>query len=151
MKAAIGVGTPSEMTPSAYVTSPGRSRTMAAIRRRDTKPEVALRSAIHRLGYRFRKDYPLRVDGKLIRPDIAFTKRRVAVFIDGCFWHCCPEHGRRPSVNERYWTPKLEANVTRDQEQTAALEAAGWQVLRFWEHQQVDLIAAAIANVVDRP
>jgi DNA mismatch endonuclease, patch repair protein len=151
MKGCIGAGTQSGIEPPGYVTSPGRSRTMAAIRRRDTKPEVALRSAIHRLGYRFRKDYPLRVDGKLIRPDIAFTRRLVAVFIDGCFWHCCPEHGRRPGVNECYWSPKLEANVRRDQVQTAALQAAGWQVLRFWEHEKVDLIVSRIADALDYP
>jgi DNA mismatch endonuclease (patch repair protein) len=82
---------------------------MAAIRRTDTMQEVALRSALHRRGFRFRKDYPIRVDGKLIRPDIAFTKRRLTVFVDGCFWHCCPEHGRQPSVNNSYWSPQASA------------------------------------------
>ena len=132
-----------------YVTTPGRSRNMAAIRRRDTKPEVKLRSVLHRLGYRFRKDYPIRVDGKLIRQDIAFTKRRVAVFVDGCFWHCCPEHGRQPSVNDAYWSPKLSGNVKRDKEQTAALQSSGWTVLRFWEHEQVPQITAAITAAVN--
>ena len=81
---------------------------MRAIRRVDTKPELALRSALHRRGYRFRKDYRLDLDaGARVRPDIAFTARRVAVFVDGCFWHACPEHGRDPAVNEWYWAPKL--------------------------------------------
>lgn len=119
---------------------------MSAIRRRDTKPEVRLRSALHRLGHRFRKDYPVRVDGKLVRPDVAFTRRKLAVFVDGCFWHCCPEHGRLPKVNDAYWSPKLEANVRRDRQQTAALQSAGWTVLRFWEHEDNDVIAAAIAK-----
>jgi DNA mismatch endonuclease (patch repair protein) len=109
---------------------------MAAIRRADTKQEVALRSELHRCGFRFRKDYPIRVADKLIRPDIAFTKQRVAIFVDGCFWHCCPLHGRRPNVNGAYWSPKLQRNAERDQQQTAALHAAGWTVLRFWEHEQ---------------
>lgn len=116
---------------------------MAAIRRRDTKPEVALRSALHRSGLRFRKDYPLRVDGKLIRPDIAFPRRRVAVFVDGCFWHSCPDHGRKPGENEKYWLPKLTRNADRDREQTQALESAGWAVLRIWEH-------VALPDAVDR-
>lgn len=121
---------------------------MAAIRRSDTKPEVRLRSTLHRLGYRFRKDHPVRVDGKVIRPDIAFTKRRVAVFIDGCFWHSCPQHGRKPGVNGDYWSPKLEGNARRDRAQTAALESQGWTVLRFWEHEDEDSVIATIQAAV---
>lgn len=121
---------------------------MAAIRRRDTKPEVRLRSALHRLGYRFRKDHPIRIAGKLIRPDITFTKHRVAVFVDGCFWHSCPEHGRKPSVNGAYWSPKLEGNVRRDHDQTAALASAGWMVMRFWEHEEQSEIIAAITHAL---
>jgi DNA mismatch endonuclease (patch repair protein) len=121
---------------------------MAAIRRRDTKPEVRLRSALHRLGYRFRKDHPIRIEGKLIRPDIAFTKHRIAVFIDGCFWHCCPEHGRRPGVNGDYWSPKLEGNVKRDRNQSTALASAGWTVMRFWEHEEQGGIVAAITSAL---
>lgn len=143
-----GDGAPTAHEPPEYVTTPGRSRNMAAIRRRDTKPEVKLRSALHRLGYRFRKDHPIRVEGKLIRPDVAFTKRRVAVFIDGCFWHSCPEHGRRPSVNGEYWSPKLEGNVKRDHSQTAALQSAGWTVLRFWEHETIEITLETIENAV---
>lgn len=120
---------------------------MAAIRRKDTKPEVKLRSALHRLGYRFRKDYVVRIDGKVIRPDIAFTRHKLAIFVDGCFWHRCPEHGRPPSVNSEYWSPKLRGNVDRDRRQTAALESAGWRVLRCWEHQPVE---AALAMVVSQ-
>ena len=88
--------------------SEGRSANMRAIRRTDTKPELALRRALHRMGYRFRKDYRLDLDaGKRVRPDIAFTARKVAVFVDGCFWHACPDHGSKPSVNQGYWAPKL--------------------------------------------
>lgn len=142
-------GTPANAETPAYVTSPGRSRNMAAIRRRDTKPEVMVRSALHRRGYRFRKDYAIRLDGQLVRPDIAFTRQRVAVFIDGCFWHCCPEHGRQPGVNGEYWSPKLKGNVERDRRQTTALQTNGWTVLRFWEHQETDDIVAALTNLFD--
>lgn len=108
---------------------------MQANKRRDTGPERALRSAIHAAGYRYRCDY--RIDlpgGKRVRPDIVFTRRRVVVFVDGCFWHSCPEHGSEPSTNPGYWRPKLARNRERDAENTAALEAAGWVVLRIWEH-----------------
>jgi DNA mismatch endonuclease, patch repair protein len=119
---------------------------MRAIRRTDTKPEVALRSALHRQGYRFRKDYRLTLDdGARVRPDIAFTGRRVAVFVDGCFWHACPEHGRNPSVNEWYWAPKLRRTMERDAAANAALVAAGWRVVRVWEHVS---LAEAVAAVV---
>jgi DNA mismatch endonuclease (patch repair protein) len=146
-----GGATPIDAKPAAYVTSPGRSRNMAAIRRMDTTPEVVLRSALHRAGYRFRKDYPVRIDRKLIRPDIAFTRRRIAIFIDGCFWHSCPEHGRRPTVNSQYWLPKLKRNAERDRQQTDALATAGWTVLRFWEHESQEDVLRSIIEVLDRP
>ncbi|MCB9440308.1 MAG: very short patch repair endonuclease [Mycolicibacterium sp.] len=151
MVAEDGPGTPVHPETAPYLTTPGRSRNMAAIRRRDTKPEVRLRSALHRLGYRFRKDYRIRVNGRLVRPDIAFTKRRVAIFVDGCFWHSCPEHGRQPGANGEYWSPKLAGNVRRDRDQTAALQSDGWCVLRFWEHEDVDDVVAAIEQAITWP
>ncbi|WP_078344773.1 very short patch repair endonuclease [Mycobacteroides chelonae] len=151
METASDAGAPPSSEVEVYVTSPGRSRNMAAIRRKDTKPEVTLRSTLHRMGYRFRKDHPVRIDGQLVRPDIAFTRRRVAVFVDGCFWHNCPEHGRQPRVNGEYWSPKLEGNARRDRRQTAALEAAGWTVLRFWEHEPLDLAVSAIEQSLATP
>ena len=131
-----------------YVTPPGRSRNMAAIRRSNTAPEVALRASLHRLGYRFRKDFPLRIEERLIRPDVVFTKRRLAIFVDGCFWHSCPEHGRRPRVNGEYWSPKLEGNAARDREQTRVLESAGWTVLRFWAHEDLRDIVDAVDRLL---
>jgi DNA mismatch endonuclease (patch repair protein) len=125
--------------------SPGRSANMRAIRRTDTKPELALRRALHRLGYRFRKDYRLDLaPGRRVRPDIVFTARRVAVFVDGCFWHACPEHGSKPAVNQGYWNPKLQRNTERDRAADAALELAGWQVVRLWEHVPLDDAVTAV-------
>ncbi|GAB3156166.1 very short patch repair endonuclease [Microbispora hainanensis] len=123
----------------------GRSRNMRANRRADTKPEVALRSALHRLGYRYRKDLRLDLGDVRVRPDIVFTGRKLAVFVDGCFWHVCPEHGRQPTTNEWYWAPKLRRNVERDRAADAALTAAGWQVVRLWEHES---LPAAVETVV---
>ncbi|HZC61582.1 MAG TPA: very short patch repair endonuclease [Streptosporangiaceae bacterium] len=130
--------------------TPGRSANMRANRRTDTKPELALRSALHRQGYRFRKDFRLDLDGGArVRPDIAFTGRRVAVFVDGCFWHVCPQHGRDPAVNESYWSPKLRRNVERDRAADAALAAAGWRVVRVWEHQSLDEAVALVVAALD--
>lgn len=129
----------------------GRSRNMQANRRTNTKPEVALRSALHRLGYRYRKDLLLRLDdGVRVRPDIVFTARKVAVFVDGCFWHACPDHGRQPTVNEWYWTPKLARNVERDRKVTSALMAAGWDVVRVWEHESLTAAIDAVTAAVKR-
>ena len=125
--------------------NPGRSANMRANRRKDTKPELALRRALHAQGYRYRKDYRLELAGTRVRPDIAFTARRVAVFVDGCFWHCCPEHGSQPANNTWYWAPKLVRNVERDRAADSALAAAGWSVVRVWEHESLE---AAVAVVV---
>ncbi|WP_454226247.1 very short patch repair endonuclease [Propioniciclava flava] len=128
--------------------SSGRRRNMQANRRRDTKPELALRSALHRAGFRYRVDYRIALPGGRVRPDIVFTRKRIAVFVDGCFWHCCPEHGSQPSVNQVYWSPKLARNVERDVRNTELLRETGWTVLRIWEHVSVEaafgLVAAAV-------
>jgi DNA mismatch endonuclease (patch repair protein) len=131
--------------------NPGRSRNMRANRRTDTKPEVALRKALHARGYRYRKDFRLDLPGGVrVRPDIVFTARKVAVFVDGCFWHVCPEHGREPTSNEWYWTPKLRRNVERDRAADAALTANGWRVVRLWEHEPLPSAVAAVAAAVDQ-
>jgi DNA mismatch endonuclease, patch repair protein len=132
-----------------HPSSPGRSANMRANRRTDTKPELALRRALHKRGYRFRKDYRLDLDGgRRVRPDIAFTARRVAVFVDGCFWHACPEHGSKPRANDWYWTPKLARNVERDRVADETLASAGWQVVRIWEHDSLEQALAAVIAVV---
>lgn len=121
---------------------------MLGNKRRDTKPEVALRSALHAAGLRFRKDYRLDLDGVRFRPDIVFTRAKVAVFVDGCFWHSCPTHGTRPTRNVDYWLPKLERNVHRDREQDAALAAHGWQSVRIWEHEDLSHAVERVLTAV---
>ncbi len=121
---------------------------MRANRRTDTKPEVALRRELHRQGFRYRKDYRLDLTAARVRPDIAFTARRVAVFVDGCFWHCCPQHGSQPANNTWYWKPKLERNVERDRAADAALTAAGWSVVRVWEHESLEAAVAAVVSAL---
>jgi DNA mismatch endonuclease, patch repair protein len=123
---------------------------MRANRRTDTKPEVALRRELHRQGFRYRKDFRLDLTGARVRPDIAFTARRVAVFVDGCFWHCCPQHGSQPANNTWYWKPKLERNVERDRLADAALMAAGWSVVRVWEHESLEAAVAAVVSALGR-
>lgn len=110
---------------------------MRANRRRDTEPERRVRSLLHADGLRFRVDLPVRLNGsRPIRPDIVFTRTRLAIFIDGCFWHGCPVHGQRPNVrNSYYWAPKIAGNIERGRRHTEALADAGWLVFRFWEHE----------------
>ncbi len=110
--------------------------------------ERVVRSELHRRGLRFRK-HASPVPGLRCRPDIVFTKARVAVFVDGCFWHRCPIHGSSPKANASYWKPKLDANVARDRRNDAALADAGWSVLRFWAHQPVDEIVQAVVDMIN--
>lgn len=124
-------------------------QTMRANRRTDTKPELMLRSALHRRGLRFRKDFKLCIDGiSPVRPDVVFTRARVAIFIDGCFWHRCPEHYQRPRANREFWDQKIARSVERDISVDAALKRSGWIVLRFWEHTAIDEITERVAEVV---
>lgn len=115
-----------------------------ANRRTGTKPEMRLRSALHRRGLRFRKDLLVRAGDVRVHPDVTFTRWKVAVFVDGCFWHGCPEHQHIPKSNTDYWIPKLAANVERDRRVDAALEDAGWAVVRIWEHEEIGDAADAV-------
>lgn len=110
------------------------SERMRAVRRVDTGFEVALRSELHRMGYRFRKDYRVRAAGKPRSIDIVFPRDGLAVFANGCFWHLCPEHGEIPRSNRDYWKPKLERNAERDALIDESLRHDGWSVLRVWDH-----------------
>jgi DNA mismatch endonuclease (patch repair protein) len=117
---------------------------MSRNRRRDTKPELLLRRQLHARGARYRVDYRIKAGNVSVRPDIVFTRRRLAIFLDGCFWHCCPEHGNVPAHNRAYWMPKLARNRVRDGEVTAALMNAGWTVIRAWEHEPTRLVAERV-------
>lgn len=117
---------------------------MKGNRKSGTGPERRLRTALHRRGHRFRILLPLTIEGVRVRPDIVFLRRRLAVFVDGCFWHCCPEHGTAPRVNLDYWRPKLERNRARDRLVNDALTSGGWTVVRVWEHGEVDAAVAAV-------
>lgn len=108
-----------------------RSEVMSRIRGRDTRPELALRRLLHAAGLRFRVG--LRCERS--RPDVVFPRAKVAVFVDGCFWHGCPMHAVKPKTNAGFWSEKISSNKARDERQTAGLVAAGWIVLRYWEHE----------------
>ena len=135
--------------PSGYPTpsSASVSRRMARTLQRDTPPEQALRKAIHKRGLRYRV-HALVPGVDRARPDILFPTEKVAVYVDGCFWHSCPEHATQPSNNADWWRAKLNANQARDQRHTSALQACGWTVLRFWEHEDPTECAVVVEQVV---
>ena len=91
-------------------------------------------------------DYPVHLPGRTMRVDIAFTRRRVAVFVDGCFWHSCPDHGTRPQSSQGYWDAKLALNRRRDAEVDALLTGCGWHVVRVWEHEMPDAAARRVGD-----
>ncbi len=128
-----------------WASSEGTRRSMLSNKARDTKPELLIRQALHARGYRYRVD--LRPSDKVrSRADILFTKQKIAIFIDGCFWHGCPIHATAPKANADYWLPKLKRNVERDLEVTSALELLGWTVLRFWEHETAGEVVERIGE-----
>jgi DNA mismatch endonuclease (patch repair protein) len=129
---------------SPWASSPAARRVMQGNRKRDTRPELRLRSALHREGLRYRVACrPLA--GRPWTADLVFRSLQVAVFVDGCYWHGCPDHYARPRTNATYWGPKIEGNRRRDALVDAELIQAGWRVLRLWEHEP---LAAAMAAVV---
>lgn len=138
-----GIGSATTTPPAS---SPAALRRMKQQRQRDTRPELELRSVLHRAGLRFRVDYPL--PGLRRRGDVVFPGRRVAVFVDGCFWHGCPEHATWPKANAEWWRAKIEANVARDRDSDARLTEAGWAVVRVWEHEHSDVAAAIVCAAV---
>ncbi|MGW6567424.1 very short patch repair endonuclease [Streptomyces sp. NPDC054975] len=113
--------------------------------RRDTAPELAVRRLLHASGLRYRVNVP--VPGMPRRTiDIVFGPAKIAVFLDGCFWHGCPQHATHPKANAEWWRTKLDKNMARDRETTAHLEAQGWTVLRFWEHESPATVALTVSN-----
>ena len=129
--------------------SPAVRGVMQGNRSVDTRPELALRSELHRRGYRYRKGVAP-VKGLRCRADVVFARARVAVFVDGCFWHRCPQHGTRPRTHSDYWQAKLDRNVARDRRNDDALTDAGWAVVRIWEHEDADAAADRVQTIVDR-
>jgi DNA mismatch endonuclease (patch repair protein) len=132
--------------PGSWAISLASRHSMQANTGVDTKPEQRLRSALHRQGLRFRKHYRLELGDLHVRPDVVFTRHRVAIFLDGCFWHRCPAHGSSPRANSDYWEPKLTRNVERDARVDRALRSHGWAVIRIWEHEDPAEAAAGIAR-----
>ena len=130
-----------------WASSPATRKSMQGNRSRDTKPELAVRSAVHRRGIRFR--VAARPQRELPRTaDLVLRKSRVAVFVDGCYWHGCPEHHTQPATNSEYWADKIAGNVARDAETTEYLQQAGWTVLRFWEHEDPESVADRVQESV---
>lgn len=132
-----------------WASSEGVRKSMRSNTGRDTKPELALRRALHGMGYRYRVNF--RPEKGLRRTaDLVFTRRRVVVFVDGCFWHGCPEHATRPKTNEAFWESKLDRNVERDSATTSLLTASGWRVLRIWEHEPLDNAVRKVITELER-
>lgn len=128
------------------MTDAATSARMSRQRTRDTAPEIALRRELHRRGMRFFVDRaPL--PGLRRRADLVFPRRRVAIYVDGCFWHRCPQHATDPRRNGEWWADKLAGNVARDRATDSALGEAGWRVIRIWEHE--DAVEAAIRVQVE--
>jgi DNA mismatch endonuclease (patch repair protein) len=131
-----------------HPTSAAAAAALRGSRKRDTKPELAIRALLHKRGMRFRVDFALSVGELRVQPDIVFPRARVAIFVDGCFWHKCPLHGNTPRRNTHYWGPKLARNVMRDRAVDNELSEAGWRVLRFWEHVPAEDVTDAVAEAI---
>gem|GEM_PF-932800 len=123
------------------------SRRMAAVRRSDTSAELRLRRELHARGLRYRVDVPVLPDRRR-RADIVFRTQRVVVFVDGCFWHGCPQHASWPAKNAEFWRQKIEANRRRDTDTNARLEGVGWRVVRIWEHDDPSRAADRIEALI---
>jgi DNA mismatch endonuclease (patch repair protein) len=127
---------------------PATQRRMSRTRQRDNAREVALRSILHRRGLRFRIHLRL-LPGSTRTVDIVFVRARLAIFLDGCFWHGCPDHASWPKTNAEWWRNKIETNRQRDQNTHQRLCAGGWTVLRIWEHQSLDEAVACVVTALE--
>lgn len=132
-----------------WASSAANRKSMQGNRSRDTSPELALRRLLHAAGLRYRV-HRAPLPELRRRADIVFGPARVAVFIDGCYWHGCPEHYVPPKTNPSYWNPKIAGNMARDRDTDARLAEEGWLVLRFWAHQDASLCAGQVAEAVRR-
>jgi DNA mismatch endonuclease (patch repair protein) len=121
---------------------------MLSNRPTDSEAEIALRRALQALGLRYRKHVLVATRGRSVRVDLVFSKPRVAVFVDGCFWHACPKHATWPRRHGAWWRAKLSENVARDARQTARLRAAGWRVVRVWAHEKAEVAGRRILRAL---
>lgn len=120
---------------------------MSAQKRTGTEPEMLLRMHLHAMGLRYRVNLPISGLPRR-RADVTFTRAKLALFVDGCFWHRCPEHATDPATRGAWWEQKLKANVTRDRATDEHLQGLGWRVMRFWEHEDMALAAQRVARVL---
>lgn len=132
-----------------WASSAARRRNMQAIRSRDTKPELLIRRVLHAQGLRYRVAAKPLPDLRRTA-DIVFRPAKLAIFVDGCYWHGCPDHYVPPKTNTNYWSAKVLRNMTRDRDTNTQLQAAGWTVLRFWEHESADGCALTITAALGR-
>jgi DNA mismatch endonuclease, patch repair protein len=132
-----------------WASSPQSRSRMQAQRSRDTAPELAIRRLLHSAGLRYKVDRSPILNNRR-RADIVFSSVKVAVFIDGCFWHNCPEHGSAPKANGEWWREKLAYNQQRDQDTDRVLTEAGWLPIRVWEHEDAAVAATRIISIVSR-
>lgn len=133
---------------SSWASSPEVRARMQRQRTRDTEPELAIRRLVHVAGLRYRVDVAPLPELRR-RADVVFRPARVALFVDGCFWHGCPQHGsRRTTANTEYWSAKVQRNQARDRDTDERLRAAGWLPLRVWEHDEPEAVAATVIAVV---
>lgn len=127
--------------------SPASRKSMQGNRARDTEPELAIRRILHGQGFRYRVSArPLK--GVRRTADLVFGPAKVAVFVDGCFWHRCPDHATDPKTNSDYWKPKLQRNAERDRETDSLLEEAGWLSVRVWEQEDPKVAVQRVARIV---
>ncbi len=134
--------------PESWASSATARAVMRGNKRRDTLPEIRIRRLVHSAGLRYRVDYPPLPTDRRLRADLVFTRLRIAVFIDGCFWHGCPEHYKPSHTNSEYWSQKIENNRARDARTDERLRSAGWSVVRFWAHASPDVAAQKILDLV---
>lgn len=134
----------SEVKPSSIAAS----QRMARVRQKGTRAEIDLRRILHARGLRYRVQVPLLAKPRRVA-DIVFGRVKIAVFVDGCFWHGCPEHASWPKSNAGFWRDKIETNRLRDADTDQRLAALGWQVVRIWEHENADEAADRISMLVE--
>jgi DNA mismatch endonuclease (patch repair protein) len=136
-----------KMLPAPPPSSPAARTVMQANRSRDSGLEITLRKALHAEGFRFRK-HRRPIPAVRCEPDVVFPREKVVVFVDGCWWHGCPEHWQPPVANREFWIRKVEVNAARDRRNDDALVAAGWLVVRAWEHEEIADVTARVAEAV---